>query len=112
MVGGVSSPVRAFKSVDGIPLFIKRGRGSRIWDPDENSFIDYVCSWGPLIAGHSHPIVVRAIKDVLNQGTSFGGPTEPELSLAERIVEPVAGNMGGRPSSEGLSRSYAKALHE
>ncbi|MEK7214398.1 MAG: aminotransferase class III-fold pyridoxal phosphate-dependent enzyme, partial [Chloroflexota bacterium] len=60
--GGVSSPVRAFKAVGGQPLFIERGQGSRIWDADGNSYIDYVSSWGPLIAGHAHPNVVAAIQ--------------------------------------------------
>ncbi len=91
MVGGVSSPVRAFKSVDGTPIFITHGRGSRIWDVDENSYIDYVCSWGPLIAGHCHPSVVRATRGALEQGASFGAPTEPELRLAEKICSSIPG---------------------
>jgi glutamate-1-semialdehyde 2,1-aminomutase len=86
MVGGVSSPVRAFKAVGGTPIFISRGEGSRIIDADGNSFIDYVCSWGPLIVGHSHPKVTRAVSIATRRGTSFGAPTESELKLAEKVV--------------------------
>lgn len=87
--GGVNSPVRAFKSVGGKPHFIARGQGSRVWDVDGNSFIDYVCSWGPLILGHAHPEVLAAVQKAVEQGTSFGAPTEAEVRLAERIVEAV-----------------------
>ncbi|MFC1985160.1 glutamate-1-semialdehyde 2,1-aminomutase [Chloroflexota bacterium] len=83
--GGVDSPVRAFKAVGGTPPFIIRGRGSRIYDADGNEFIDYVCSWGPLILGHSHPQMVKALKQVVEQGTSFGAPTELETTLAKMI---------------------------
>ena len=83
--GGVNSPVRAFKAVGGYPLFIERGRASRIYDEDGNEFIDYVCSWGPMILGHSHPRVVEALKKAVEQGTSFGAPTELETTLAEMI---------------------------
>lgn len=83
--GGVNSPVRAFKAINIDPLFIKRGQGSRICDEDGNEFIDYVCSWGPLILGHSHPQVVKALKKVVEQGTSFGAPTELETTLAEMV---------------------------
>jgi glutamate-1-semialdehyde 2,1-aminomutase len=85
MVGGVNSPVRSFSAVGGKPLFIARGRGSRIWDADGNKFIDYVCSWGPLILGHSDKRVVQAVTKEARNGTSFGAPTVPELKLAERI---------------------------
>ncbi len=85
MPGGVSSPVRAFRAVGGEPIFIKRGRGSHIYDEDDNEFIDYVCSWGPLILGHSHPQVVEALKRAVERGTSFGAPTELETTLA-RII--------------------------
>lgn len=90
MVGGVNSPVRAFKAVGGKPLFIARGKGSRIWDVDGNSFIDYVCSWGPLILGHSKAAVVEAALEAIENGTSFGAPTEPELKLAEKICASIA----------------------
>jgi glutamate-1-semialdehyde 2,1-aminomutase len=90
MVGGVSSPVRAFKAVGGTPLFISRGKGSHIWSADGTRYIDYVCSWGPLIAGHAHPRVVRAVSSALARGTSFGAPSENELKLAEKICSSVS----------------------
>jgi len=83
--GGVNSPVRAFRGVGGTPRFIARGEGSRIWDVDGNSYIDYVGSWGPLLLGHRHPDVLAAIERVLATGTSFGAPTEAEIELAELI---------------------------
>jgi len=85
MVGGVSSPVRAFRAVGGEPLFISCGKGSKIWDADGNSFIDYVCSWGALILGHADPSVEREVLAAISDGTSFGASTEPELRLAEKI---------------------------
>src|SRR5690349_1651011 len=81
--GGVNSPVRAFKSVGLTPLVIARGEGSRITDIDGQTYIDYVLSWGPLIAGHAHPEVVEAIKRTAEKGTSFGAPTELESEMAE-----------------------------
>lgn len=84
--GGVNSPVRAFRSVGGTPLFIKRGKGSHIWDADGNEFIDYCCSWGPLILGHANAKVVNAIKHTVENGSSFGAPTELENELAELIL--------------------------
>ena len=83
--GGVNSPVRAFKAVGGKPLFIQKGQGSHIFDADGNRFIDYVCSWGPLILGHAHPQVIKAIKRTAERGTSFGAPTELEIELASTI---------------------------
>jgi glutamate-1-semialdehyde 2,1-aminomutase len=83
--GGVNSPVRAFKSVGRTPLFIKKASGSRLWDEDGNSFIDYVGSWGPLILGHSHPRILGAITKAARHGTSFGAPTARELEMAELI---------------------------
>jgi glutamate-1-semialdehyde 2,1-aminomutase len=85
--GGVDSPVRAFKAVGGEPLFIKRGCGSKIYDADGNEFIDYVCSWGPLILGHAYPQVVEAVCRAAEGGTSFGAPTELEIKLAKMICE-------------------------
>jgi glutamate-1-semialdehyde 2,1-aminomutase len=85
LVGGVNSPVRAFKSVGLTPLFIRRGAGSRIWDMDGNSYLDYVGSWGPLILGHAHPAVLEAIREAITEGTSFGAPTEREVLLAEQV---------------------------
>ena len=87
--GGVNSPVRAFRSVGGGPLFIKRGEGCRMIDEDDNSFIDYVGSWGPLILGHKPKCVIDAIEAVLEIGTSFGAPTEREIVLAEAIRDAV-----------------------
>ena len=83
--GGVNSPVRSFRSVDGHPRFIERGQGSRVWDVDGNEYLDYLCSWGPLILGHAHPEVVDAVKRAAEGGTSFGAPTEREVELAEII---------------------------
>ena len=83
--GGVNSPVRAYRSVGGTPPFIARGQGSRLWDADGNEFIDYICSWGPLLLGHRHPSVIEAIEKALEIGTSFGAPTEREIELAELI---------------------------
>ena len=85
--GGVDSPVRAFKAVGGNPLFVQRGSGSRVWDEDGNEFIDYVCSWGPLILGHAHPNVVQALKQAAERGTSFGAPTVLETRLAGMVCE-------------------------
>lgn len=83
--GGVNSPVRAFKSVGSNPLFIESATGAIIKDIDGNSFIDYVGSWGPLIAGHAHPDVVKALQDAIIRGTSYGAPTLPEIEMAELI---------------------------
>lgn len=87
--GGVNSPVRAFKGVGGEPVFMKRGKGSKIYDVDGNGYIDYVGSWGPLILGHLHPEVVEAITDTLATGISFGAPTKLETELAELIIDTV-----------------------
>jgi glutamate-1-semialdehyde 2,1-aminomutase len=84
--GGVNSPVRAFKSVGGTPLFIEKGKGSRIWDADGNEYIDFCCSWGPLILGHASEKVGSAIKKTIDNGTSFGAPTQKENELAELIL--------------------------
>ena len=85
--GGVNSPVRSFRAVQGTPPFIHRGQGSRIWDVDGNEYIDYVCSWGPLALGHAHPAVVEALQAAAQNGTSFGAPTELEVELAQLICE-------------------------
>ncbi len=87
--GGVDSPVRAFKSVGGNPLFIKRGKGSKIYDEDGNEFIDYVCSWGPLILGHAPLQVVKSVQRMAESGTSFGAPIELETRLAKMVCEAV-----------------------
>ena len=87
LVGGVNSPVRAFKAVGGTPLFVKNAKGSKIYDVDGNCYIDYVCSWGPLILGSAHPKVVRALKEAISRGTSFGAPTRLETELAELVID-------------------------
>jgi glutamate-1-semialdehyde 2,1-aminomutase len=84
--GGVNSPVRAFKSVYGTPLFIEKGDGSHIWDADGNEFIDFCCSWGPLILGHNHASVRNKVTEVMQKGMSFGAPTALENELAELIL--------------------------
>jgi glutamate-1-semialdehyde 2,1-aminomutase len=85
MPGGVNSPVRAFRSVEGQPRFIKRAKGARLYDVDGNTYIDYVLSWGPMILGHAAAPVIRAIKKAAAQGTSYGAPTELEVELARQI---------------------------
>jgi glutamate-1-semialdehyde 2,1-aminomutase len=84
--GGVNSPVRAWKGVGGTPLFIARGRGAHVFDSDGNRYIDFVGSWGPLIFGHAHPQILRALAKTARNGTTFGAPTEHEVKLAELIV--------------------------
>ena len=85
--GGVNSPVRAFKSVGGTPLFFKRGQGAYVWDADDKRYIDYVGSWGPMIVGHCHPAVVTAVQDAAAQGLGFGAPTAAELEMAELLCK-------------------------
>ena len=85
--GGVNSPVRAFKSVGGTPLFFKRGQGAYVWDADDKRYIDYVGSWGPMIVGHCHPAVVTAVQDAAAQGLGFGAPTVTELEMAELLCK-------------------------
>jgi len=87
LAGGVNSPVRAFRAVGGTPPFIQRGAGARLYDLDGNEYIDYVCSWGALIAGHAHPDVVERLQRAVERGTSYGAPTELETALARRVVE-------------------------
>jgi glutamate-1-semialdehyde 2,1-aminomutase len=85
--GGVNSPVRSFRAVQGTPPFIVRGQSCRIWDVDGNEYIDYVCSWGPLVLGHAPPVLVAALQKAAENGTSFGAPTEGEVELAQIICE-------------------------
>lgn len=87
--GGVNSPVRAFKSVGGTPVFFQRGQGAHFWDVDGKRYIDYVGSWGPLILGHAHPHVVKAVQKTVEHGLTFGAPTEAELEIAELICNLV-----------------------
>jgi len=83
--GGVNSPVRAWRGVGGTPRFIARGQGAHLFDVDDNEYIDYIGSWGPLLIGHRHPEILDAIQEALTRGTSFGAPTELEVELAETI---------------------------
>ncbi|MDQ5960995.1 MAG: glutamate-semialdehyde -aminomutase, partial [Pseudomonadota bacterium] len=85
--GGVNSPVRAFRSVGGVPCFFKEGKGPHVWDVDGKRYTDYVGSWGPLILGHAHPEVVRAVQDSAARGLSFGAPTEAEVEIADLLCE-------------------------
>ena len=87
--GGVNSPVRAFKSVGGTPVFFKQGKGAYVWDADNKSYIDYVGSWGPLILGHAHPEVIKAVQNKIKDGLTFGAPTEAELEMAELLCKLV-----------------------
>ncbi|MDX2369589.1 MAG: glutamate-1-semialdehyde 2,1-aminomutase [Colwellia sp.] len=93
--GGVNSPVRAFNGVGGIPPFIKRAQGAYIYDADDNAYIDYVGSWGPMILGHNHPAILDAVINTAQNGLSFGAPTELEITMAEKVRELV-------PSMESL----------
>ncbi|NBQ71178.1 MAG: glutamate-1-semialdehyde-2,1-aminomutase, partial [Nitrosomonadaceae bacterium] len=85
--GGVNSPVRAFKSVGGEPVFFQRGEGAYFWDADGKQYIDYVGSWGPLILGHAHPDVVKTVQAAVQNGLTFGAPTEAELNIAQLICQ-------------------------
>lgn len=87
--GGVDSPVRAFRSVGGTPRFISRGQGATVWDVDDNRYIDYVLSWGPLILGHAYPAVVEALQEAVQNGTSYGAPTALENELARLVIDTV-----------------------
>lgn len=84
--GGVNSPVRAFKAVGGTPRFVQRAQGAYFWDANDQRYIDYIGSWGPMILGHGHPEVLAAVQEALGQGFSFGAPTEREVELAEAII--------------------------
>jgi len=85
--GGVNSPVRAFKQVDAHPLFIKKAQGAYMWDEDGNRFVDYIGSWGPAILGHAHPEVVKAVTECLDNGFTFGAPSELETKLTRKVQE-------------------------
>jgi len=87
--GGVNSPVRAFKSVGGAPVFFNRGSGSRLWDEEGNEYVDYVGSWGPMILGHSHPDVIEAVRNQLESGLGFGAPTVLETEMADQVCRLV-----------------------
>jgi len=85
--GGVNSPVRAFKGVGGEPIFVDRAQGACFFDPDDNKYIDYVGSWGPMILGHAHPEVIEAVREAAGRGLSFGAPTEIETQMADKVCE-------------------------
>lgn len=115
--GGVNSPVRAFKAVGGGPLFISRAKGSKIYDADGNEYIDYIGSWGPMILGHAHPKVTAALKKALDRGTSYGAPTELEVTLAGLtlkafpsmdMVRFVSSGTEATMSAIRLARAYTK----
>lgn len=89
MPGGVNSPVRAFKSIDSSPVFFKRGKGAYLWDEDNNKYIDFVASWGPMILGHADPDIEAALKEVVESGTSFGAPTRLENEMAAEVIKCV-----------------------
>src|SRR3982751_3984785 len=85
--GGVNSPVRAFRGVGGEPLFISHAKGAYIYDENNKAYIDYVGSWGPMIIGHAHPEVISAVEKALQNGLSFGAPTEIEIEMAELVCQ-------------------------
>jgi glutamate-1-semialdehyde 2,1-aminomutase len=105
--GGVNSPVRAMGSIGRDPLFMRRGAGGEIFDVDENPYIDWVCSWGPLICGHAHPDIVAAVTDAAGNGTSFGAPTAGEVDLAEEVCRRVPGVEMLRMTSSGTEASMS-----
>lgn len=115
--GGVNSPVRAFKSVGGNPIFMNRGEGSKLFDEDGNEFIDYIGSWGPMILGHTHPSIVKAVEKQIKIGTSFGTPSRLEVEMAELIttsmpniemVRMVSSGTEATMSAIRLARGYTK----
>src|SRR5207247_204300 len=87
MPGGVSSPVRAMLSIGRDPIFVERGEGCELVDAEGNRYLDYVCSWGPLILGHAHPGVVSVVREAASRGTSYGAPTAGEVELADEVTE-------------------------
>ena len=105
--GGVNSPVRAMRSIGRDPLFIERGEGPYVWDADGNRYVDWVCSWGPLILGHAHPQVVEAVALAAGRGTSYGAPTEGEVALAEEIASRFASVEMARMTSSGTEASMS-----
>ncbi len=104
---GVNSPVRAFRSVGGTPLFIQRGKGAQVWDADGRAYIDYVGSWGPLIVGHAHPDVVSAAQKAAERGLSFGAPTEQEVEMAELLCRLVPSLAQVRLTSSGTEATMS-----
>ena len=107
--GGVNSPVRAMRQIGRDPIFIERGDGPYIWDVDGNRYVDWVCSWGPLILGHAHPGVVEAVRDAATRGTSYGAATEGEVELAEEVVDRIASVQMLRMTSSGTEAAMSAA---
>ena len=105
--GGVNSPVRAMRSIGRDPIFVRRGEGAELIDVDGNRYVDWVMSWGPLIAGHAHPEVVEAVTAAAAAGTSFGAPTEAEVELAAEVVERVPSAEMVRMTSSGTEASMS-----
>lgn len=105
--GGVNSPVRAFRSVGGTPIFFKRAKGSRLWDEDGKEYIDYIGSWGPMILGHAHPEVIDAVKQAAEFSLSFGAPTARELEMAELIHQLVPSMQQVRLVSSGTEATMS-----
>ena len=105
--GGVNSPVRAMRSIGRDPIFIASGSGAELTDVDGRSYIDYVCSWGPLIAGHAHPAIVRAVTEAAARGTSYGAPTPGEVELAEEVVRRIPSAEMIRMTSSGTEASMS-----
>ncbi len=105
--GGVNSPVRAFGGVGGVPRFFQRGAGARVQDADGKSYIDYVCSWGPLLHGHAHPKVLEAVRTAMEKGLSFGAPTGLELEMAELLCELVPSIEQVRLNSSGTEATMS-----
>jgi len=105
--GGVNSPVRAFKAVQGEPPYIEKARGSYLWDTDGRKYTDFVCSWGPMILGHAHPRVVDAVKKAAEKGTSFGANCEIEVRMAKRLVEAVPSIQKVRMVSSGTEATMS-----
>jgi glutamate-1-semialdehyde 2,1-aminomutase len=89
--GGVNSPVRAFSSVGGTPIFITKAKGSYLWDEEGNRYIDLISSWGPMLLGHAEPDVIKAVQQTAENSTSFGAPTRLEVEMAELITSSVPG---------------------
>ena len=105
--GWVDSPVRAFRAVGGTPRFIARGKGAYVWDVDDNRYIDYLASWGPLIAGHAHPAVVDAVASTATGGTTFGAPTKREVTLAAELVSRIPSVEMVRMTSSGTEATMS-----
>src|SRR4051812_37866702 len=105
--GGVNSPVRAMRAIGRDPLFIDRAEGAEIYDVDGNRYVDYVCSWGPLIHGHAHPAILEAVARAAERGTTFGAPTEGEVQLAELIASRMPSVSMSRMTSSGTEAAMS-----